>query len=625
MRDTRPYLRGRAMVGLVAVAVAMVVAPAAVIPAPAATTCTAADKPVVFPEDQLHEGMVATGHTVIHGTTQETFDGKIIGILPDAVVPGIDVILVELSGAVIDQTGGAAYGMSGSPFYIDDQFVGALIYGPPGGYGNQRIAGLMPAQHIVDLFDYPQAGAAAARWSKTVHLSTAQRRSAANAADTSASNVPNQLEQLRVPVGVSGLNDRAMRKFQSMIDQLHLPFLAYRAGGSAAPTAASGSFTAGDAAAAVASYGDVSAYGIGTVAATCDADAILFGHPFFLDGSTQLGLSGATILTVVQDPSGLIGPYKVGNVTDTRGLIDQDRFAGLRGTEGIVPVTYPITSSVTNEDLDKTRQGETDVVKQSLGGFSFFANLAPFAVLAEQDSTFDQISGGTNTQSWTLTGQTGEGASWTLTRENMAWSPFDASFEGINELLNDVFILAINDLTDVTFTGLDWTSSMTTARRTVKITEVSVATPGSDFSTKRRVVVHPGDRLRIQVVLQPFGEDTTKTVRVSVLLPRDARGSSQLAVRGGTFGIGEDGRQLGSAKTFEDLVASLQNAEHNSDLVVETAFATKGKAVETHIHRNQGTVVLGGKFFNLELAGIPIVCTGGGKGGHHVKADKPHC
>src|SRR5207237_6227378 len=120
------------------------------------------------------------GWTVIQGTTPQSFDGDILGVLKDAVLPGVDIILVKLSDAVIDQTGGAAYGMSGSPFYIDGKFVGALIFGPPAGYGDQTIAGLMPAQRIVDLFDYPQGSStASSRIPRVVHLSPAIRQHAA--------------------------------------------------------------------------------------------------------------------------------------------------------------------------------------------------------------------------------------------------------------------------------------------------------------------------------------------------------------------------------------------------------------------------------------------------------------
>ena len=44
---------------------------------------------------------------------------------------GGDLILVKVSGDLIDKTEGIAQGMSGSPVYINGKLLGAIAYGFP--------------------------------------------------------------------------------------------------------------------------------------------------------------------------------------------------------------------------------------------------------------------------------------------------------------------------------------------------------------------------------------------------------------------------------------------------------------------------------------------------------------
>src|SRR5439155_11838692 len=139
-----------------------------------------------------------TGLTTIQGRTPQSFDAQILGVLPDFVLPGLDVILVKLSGPVIDQTGGVFFGMSGSPVSINGQLVGAIAYGPPGGYGDHTIAGLTPAADMLKVLDYPAGSQAAS--TRTFAVPRAWRIAAARVARESASSVPGSLTQLRTPV-----------------------------------------------------------------------------------------------------------------------------------------------------------------------------------------------------------------------------------------------------------------------------------------------------------------------------------------------------------------------------------------------------------------------------------------
>src|SRR5204863_6812886 len=126
-----------------------------------------------------------------------------------------EIILVKSSGPVLDQVGGGFYGMSGSPVSISGQLVGAVAYGPPGGYGDQTIMGLTPAQEMVDVLSYQDPTATSAP--RVVRLSSTTRAQAARVAGESASAVPARLVRLRLPLAVSGLDGRAMTKLRRFI------------------------------------------------------------------------------------------------------------------------------------------------------------------------------------------------------------------------------------------------------------------------------------------------------------------------------------------------------------------------------------------------------------------------
>ncbi|MDP8958362.1 MAG: hypothetical protein M3N51_03975 [Actinomycetota bacterium] len=108
-----------------------------------------AQPPEVFPVDQLRPGMRGSGYTVIEGRDPVRFNVEILGVIPDAIPPGIDFILVETSGRVISQTGGIAFGFSGSPVYIEGKLVGAIAYGFFA--ADHTIGGITPAEAMLEV------------------------------------------------------------------------------------------------------------------------------------------------------------------------------------------------------------------------------------------------------------------------------------------------------------------------------------------------------------------------------------------------------------------------------------------------------------------------------------------
>ena len=92
------------------------------------TSLTTAQAIDFMPVNDVTTGMEGIAKTVIVGDTISTFDVKVLGVMKDK-GPSGHLILAKFSGPVMDQTGGIAHGMSGSPVYINGKLVGAVAYG----------------------------------------------------------------------------------------------------------------------------------------------------------------------------------------------------------------------------------------------------------------------------------------------------------------------------------------------------------------------------------------------------------------------------------------------------------------------------------------------------------------
>ena len=111
----------------------------------------------VMPLASVANGDIGEGWTVVSGTDPQPFDAEVLGVMPDLIGPGRDVIIVEISGPTVDAGGGVWAGMSGSPVYIDHgggpELAGALAYGFS--FGATNIAGLTPAEDMLHVNGLP--------------------------------------------------------------------------------------------------------------------------------------------------------------------------------------------------------------------------------------------------------------------------------------------------------------------------------------------------------------------------------------------------------------------------------------------------------------------------------------
>jgi hypothetical protein len=559
-----------------------------------ASATTACDTPpAVFPESSLKAGMTGTGYTVVKGTTPASFKVKILGVLPDGIAPGVDFVAVQVSGSAVASTGIAA-GFSGSPVYINGKLAGAISYGFDA--SDPSIGGMTPAQPMMDLFGYPTGGAVPAA-APAVKLTPALRSAVSSAAGVASSSLPASAHQLSVPVAVSGLNDRGLARMQTFFRRGKLPFLPYRAGVAATPSGASSGapLAPGDSVAATISYGDVTVGGIGTLTATCGSEAVAFGHPMLFDGATQMGLNASDVVTVV--PS-ILEPFKLANVDAFQGIVDQDRLVGIRGVQGALPRLIPVTASVTNPDLGRSRAGRTDVVRES-----FLGLVAGSHVLSDEDVVFDRVGDGSASLGWTIDGTRANGAPFHLRRTDLYYSPYDISYETVNELTGQIGAIEGNPFERVHITDVHVTSRITQARLTASIVRVeSASLLNPRMVPHARLHVLPGETVRLRVWLHhPDGAENAVPLRVKV--PAGLRFGGGLVVRGGIplggcqfcgpFG----GSSAPKATSFPGLLQSLENGERHSDLVASVIGFNRVAPSTSVSHRS--SVILGRRLIDL--------------------------
>jgi hypothetical protein len=603
------------------VAVAVAAAPAAAGPSAAPLPPCA---PTVSP-DALKVGQKAIGYTVSHGTTVESFDAEVLGVMPDGIAPGRDLIVVETSGPSIDEAGGIWFGMSGSPVYtLGGKFIGAVSYGFS---ATSPMAGLTPADpDMLDLLDLEASSALTSPGSASpdraiVRLSPAVRARVARQPGVRGASVGGSMSQLEVPLSISGVTPQHRATLRHQAIKHHLPFFIPSVGGSSASGKGlvSGTIHPGDSFAAAISYGDITAAGIGTTSYVCDGQALAFGHPFFFTGPNRLGASGASALGIVEDP--VFGPYKLANVTDSVGMVDQDRLPGLRAQLGQAPPLVSVKQHTKSLDTGAERTGQTDIVRganvdreESLPFISWIHSFSNI------DSVFDQVSGGSAHISWTIRGiEKPSGKRWKLTRGNRWVSPRDISFEATSELPSTLHELEQQHLARIALTGIDVNVDVEQTVHELAIRKVLWSTDGRHYRHKRILRVRAGERIFAKVKMRDSDRGQRRTESLKLRVPRHSGSVGLVSIGGGNSGgvdflcavLGRCGHT--KAKDFDSLIKKLEGAPRNDELVV--SLRTRRKS--SRVVERQPKVVSGQEQLLL------LISSGNGHGGRGIGIGVP--
>ncbi|MFZ2958841.1 MAG: SpoIVB peptidase S55 domain-containing protein [Candidatus Ozemobacteraceae bacterium] len=606
-------------------------------------------------------GMKGIGKTVIRGRDIETFNIEVMGILVnnkinENVLINGKSILVRVSGKVIDDAGGIAAGMSGSPIYINGKLIGGLS---SGWVMTDHTVGLItPIEEMLEIWDYPLMTARPCedkpvRWTcrEPISLDGTLVKAIWETSDTDeVKAAPGEAVFLHAatPVIIQGLCDRAASLFgkrfkghviQAPADNMVPPSSrgVSQAPGmltaaatpvpttptAVIPTTGSGSVTAslppapqpitdgfepGSAVGVQLARGDINLTTLGTLTYRDGKRILAFAHPFLKKGNVSYLMTQAHIY---HSFSSVQMPFKIGAPTETIGMITQDREKGIAGELGRFPAMVPIQLDVTDKDLKRSRSINYQVVRDP----GVMISILESTMLQAIEGVIDRSGEGTALMGIALECTGSSGAKYNFRRENLFYSRGDI----VNTLINEVTSLIENvtesDVEEVSPTRLMLKIDLERKRRTLTIEKVEV----------KNTSVTPGGVLEVWVTMRPFREKSI-VQKARLPIPHDiGKDNLRLTVMGNasrnqeaddepltpgeaasakSAKPGKDGKSSSREKekaaeheTFDQVVRDWTTAPRNSDLL----FQLSSEADE------EKKIKVDGKEFHVQATNLVVL------------------
>lgn len=526
-----------------------------------------------FAVREVTPGLKGTGYTVIRGTQVEAFDVEILGVLEEA-GPGGDLILVRVDGGAIEETGGIAAGMSGSPVIVDGKLLGAIGYGFE--LSDHRFGLVTPAGEMLAVMERArqlagaspdrdaQARDAGVEIPRRVHVAASWEEARLAAKELGLGEWV--AAPVATPLVISGLGGRTMNRLRASFSGFD--FIPVQGAGRAPAGAEEAPFEAGSALGVQLMRGDIEVTAIGTVTAVDESGVfVAFGHPFLHRGDVRYFTTGAYVLGTI--PS-LSIPFKLAAPLAPVGTLTQDRAAAIAGHLGELPPAVQLEVRAYDADRGKETSLKAEVVRDP----SLFSTLAVVGVLEGVDRALDRIGAGTSKVSFTIEG---DGLPGPLSRGNMFYSASDIAAASLGELWEALDLVDQNEFADPLFTRVAFTIEVGEARQTALIEE---ARPAKSSAA-------PGSVVDVHVRLRPYRQDPFELV-VPLSIPEGiGEGPVSVSVRagGGEFRAevptsleeeleagdapGEEGEGPTRAESLENLIREFLERSRNNDLVIE--------------------------------------------------------
>ena len=265
--------------------------------------------------------------TVLEGTQRVSIAARFRGVRDFGF--GFPLYECELMSEDVEDMGGIAAGMSGSPVGVPGKIMGALAYGD-----NFSAA---PMRFWVTSIDAMESG----RDHQTFGDELAEHLAAAPSGGINAVYAP-----VKTPLMITGLKPSRLQHFESRLKGTRFEYVEIFAdvGGASAAPSVDRDLLAGDMIGVAIVTGDVvNAIGFGTVTQVYDDDTfVAFGHPFsaFGDGKTSMPVYRAIVNGLVPN---LQSTYKsVSAYGEPIGTVTKDLIPGIVGEFGDPPEMIPV-------------------------------------------------------------------------------------------------------------------------------------------------------------------------------------------------------------------------------------------------------------------------------------------
>lgn len=522
--------------------------------------------PEIIGLKELQPGMWGTGYTVIDASGEiRPFDVQVVGILGDNSKMSAKRILVNLSGPLIEETGGAISGMSGSPIYFNGRLAGALSAGYKDMYPTQRIM-LTPIEDMLKIWDYPdtrnktrmpqldlaQMKAEREKFQadqeakakegkepaeeKAAEDSVAQseiheEQAGAEAQDeeTATDEEAATNEEAEVESGseaplehkttyfASGFGAQGLKMLQSKMSPLGIQVdydNTWDNGVSMMSVRPNAVLQPGSPVGVAMSIGDFTFGSMGTVTAVDGNRVLAFGHSYTHRGNVNYFMTDADVISTIHGPT---SGMKLGNVQGIIGRVNQDRQDGIGGILGQFPQTVPVIVTVHDKDTGREITYNTMVAYDE----EVLAALAPVVVYSSINTTLDRQDASTASLQFSL--RSSYGKDGLISRRNMFYDDGDVAKVAVTELNDILAVILGNKEKEADMLDLKVDVTIDKGRKT--------ATLVSAVPSKQEVV--PGEEITFDTTIKPYRGEKIK-LSVPYKVPEHQQpGQLALDVHGG--------------------------------------------------------------------------------------------
>ncbi len=459
-------------------------------------------------------GMEGIARTVFQGYKVEEFPVKIIDVIDQDL--NSSLILFRAYGEKIEEIGGIASGMSGSPVYIDGKLIGAIAYS--WSLSDHRYGLITPIEDMLELLESEDKPAG--RGFQGFALNT--------------------------PLYISGMQGRAFQRTKAKFE--NLGFQVLQGGGTGLRAVIEEPLEPGSAVAVQLVRGDINIAAIGTLTYMENGKILALGHSFTNKGDVDYLLSRAYINAIIPSIS---SPFKLGSPTDSLiGSVTVDRSAGVAGTLNKFSRIIPLSVRVKDQDRDKDKIVNVQLVKDEEYLTSLITNVSLQAI----DSTLDRIGKGTANVKLKITGKGLPDLG--LERENVFYSRSDIAATALYEVYQLFNIINYNPFKKVELIDVKLEIEISGRDNVALIQEAKILNE----------TIKPGDTLVIQVTLLPYRSEPV-VKNIAFKLPEDINpGLATLVIDGGLTGISyqalpEDGYDYALEETKEAITEGYKDLE----------------------------------------------------------------
>ncbi len=514
--------------------------------------------PEIIGLKELQPGMWGTGYTVIDASGEiRPFDVQVVGILGDNSKMSAKRILVNLSGPLIEETGGAISGMSGSPIYFNGRLAGALSAGYMDMYPTQRIM-LTPIEDMLKIWDYPDtrnktrmpqldlaqmkaerekfqadqeakegkepaeekaAEEAAAQSEEHEEQAGAEAQDEETATDEEAeveSGSEAPLEH-KTTYFASGFGAQGLKMLQSKMSPLGIQVdydNTWDNGVSMMSVRPNAVLQPGSPVGVAMSIGDFTFGSMGTVTAVDGNRVLAFGHSYTHRGNVNYFMTDADVISTIHGPT---SGMKLGNVQGIIGRVNQDRQDGIGGILGQFPQTVPVIVTVHDKDTGREITYNTMVAYDE----EVLAALAPVVVYSSINTTLDRQDASTASLQFSL--RSSYGKDGLISRRNMFYDGGDVAKVAVTELNDILAVILGNKEKEADMLDLKVDVTIDKGRKT--------ATLVSAVPSKQEVV--PGEEITFDTTIKPYRGEKIK-LSVPYKVPEHQQpGQLALDVHGG--------------------------------------------------------------------------------------------